>query len=138
MRQVLTRASLVPSSRWIKVVLNPSSASSQSRPELLASDRSRSSQSLSLLVQTVNVFLLTLLSAITATTVPFETRWLAERNAMISIATVSACLPTLCSVSLSEMRATLRSLGIPPESVSQRSRHNFVANLRAVWPSVSE
>ena len=33
--------------------------------------------------QTVNVFLLTLLSAITATTVPFETRWLAERNAMV-------------------------------------------------------
>lgn len=33
--------------------------------------------------QTVNVFLLALLSAITAATVPFHTRWLAERNAMV-------------------------------------------------------
>jgi len=33
--------------------------------------------------QTVNVFLLAFLSAITATTVPFHTRWLAERNAMV-------------------------------------------------------
>ena len=33
--------------------------------------------------QTVNVFLLALLSAITATTVPFDTRWVAERNAMV-------------------------------------------------------
>ena len=32
--------------------------------------------------QTVNVFILALLSAITATTVPFDTRWVAERNAM--------------------------------------------------------
>ena len=33
--------------------------------------------------QTVNVFILALLSTITATTVPFDTRWVAERNAMI-------------------------------------------------------
>lgn len=33
--------------------------------------------------QTVNVFLLAFLSAITATIVPFHTRWLADRNAMI-------------------------------------------------------
>ncbi|KAM0794067.1 hypothetical protein BDR22DRAFT_978061 [Usnea florida] len=33
--------------------------------------------------QTVNVFILALLSTITATTVPFETRWVAERNAMV-------------------------------------------------------
>jgi hypothetical protein len=33
--------------------------------------------------QTVNVFLLAFLSALTATTVPFHTRWLAERNAMV-------------------------------------------------------
>ena len=33
--------------------------------------------------QTVNVFILALLSSITATTVPFDTRWVAERNAMV-------------------------------------------------------
>ena len=33
--------------------------------------------------QTVNVFLLVFLSAITAGTAPFHTRWVAERNAMI-------------------------------------------------------
>lgn len=33
--------------------------------------------------QTVNVFIIAFLSAITATTVPFHTRWLAERNAMV-------------------------------------------------------
>ena len=33
--------------------------------------------------QTVNVFILALLSTITATTVPFDTRWVAERNAMV-------------------------------------------------------
>ena len=32
--------------------------------------------------QTVNVFILALLSAITATTVPFDTRWVAERNTL--------------------------------------------------------
>ena len=33
--------------------------------------------------QSVNVFLLTFLAAITATTVPFHTRWYAERNNML-------------------------------------------------------
>ena len=33
--------------------------------------------------QTVNVFLLAFLSAITAGTAPFHTRWVAERNAML-------------------------------------------------------
>ena len=33
--------------------------------------------------QTVNVFILALLSAVTAATTPFHTRWVAERNTMV-------------------------------------------------------